>query len=78
MLTQKDEQGDECLISFMSTNLQGAELNYPVIDKQEFIVYKVHQIVQALYFEEPHKDNSTPPSGEIIVDAEINWGMKRK
>jgi hypothetical protein len=29
VLTQKDEQGNEFPIAFMSTGLQGVELNYP-------------------------------------------------
>ena len=33
MLTQKEERGDEYPISFMSTGLQGAELNYHATDK---------------------------------------------
>ena len=33
VLTQKDDDNNEVLISFMSTNLQGAELNYPFIYK---------------------------------------------
>ena len=41
VLTQKGDLGDEYPISFMSTGLQGAELNYPVVDKQEFVVFKV-------------------------------------
>jgi hypothetical protein len=36
ILTQKDEQGDEYPVSFMSTGLQGVELNYPLVDKQAF------------------------------------------
>jgi hypothetical protein len=27
-------------MSFMSTNIQGVELNYPVVDKQAYTVYK--------------------------------------
>ena len=34
VLTQKEEGGDEYPISFMSTGLQGAELNYPAVDKK--------------------------------------------
>ena len=41
VLTQKEDGGDEFLISFMSTGLQGAELNYPAIDKQAYAVFKV-------------------------------------
>ena len=40
MLTQKEDGGDEFPISFMSTGLQGAELNYPAIDKQAYAVFK--------------------------------------
>ena len=41
VLTQKNEDGEEFLVSFMSTGLQGAELKYPSIDKQSFAVFKV-------------------------------------
>ena len=40
VLTQKGELGDEYPISFMSTGLQGVELNYPSIDKKEYAVFK--------------------------------------
>jgi hypothetical protein len=40
MLTQKDEQGDEYPVTFMSTGLQGVELNYPSVDKKYFVVHK--------------------------------------
>ena len=40
MLTQKEEGGDEYPISFMSTGLQGAELNYPIVGKQAYVVFK--------------------------------------
>ena len=40
VLTQKGDGGDEFPISFMSTGLQGAELNYPAIDKQAYAVFK--------------------------------------
>ena len=33
VLTQKEEGGEEYPISFMSTGMQGAELNYPIVDK---------------------------------------------
>ena len=41
VLTQKEDGGDEYLISFMSTSLWGAELNYPAMDKQAYVVFKV-------------------------------------
>ena len=40
VLTQKEDGGDEYPISFMSTGLQGAELNYPAVDKQAYAVFK--------------------------------------
>ena len=40
VLTQKRELGDEYPISFMRTGLQGDELNYPVVDKQAYVVFK--------------------------------------
>ena len=40
VLTQKEERGDEYPISFMSTSLQGAHLNYPAIDKHAYAVFK--------------------------------------
>ena len=40
MLTQKGELGDEYPISFMSTGLQGVELNYYAIDKQTYALFK--------------------------------------
>ena len=40
ILTQKNPQEDEVPISFMSSNLKGAELNYHEVDKQDFAVFK--------------------------------------
>ena len=40
VLTQKENGGDEYPISFMSTGLQGFELNYPAIDKKTYAVFK--------------------------------------
>ena len=37
---QKEDGGDEYPISFMSTGLQGAELNYPAVDKQAYVFFK--------------------------------------
>lgn len=41
VLTQKDVEGNEKPIYFMSVGLQGSELNYPSIDKKAYVVYKV-------------------------------------
>jgi hypothetical protein len=40
VLTQIDDEKKESPISFMSTKLEGVELNYPAIDKQAYAVYK--------------------------------------
>ena len=40
VLTKKEDGGDEYPISFMSTGLEGAELNYPAVDKQAYAVFK--------------------------------------
>jgi hypothetical protein len=40
VLTQKDQQGNECPISFMSMVLQGVELNYPLMYKKFFVIHK--------------------------------------
>ena len=40
VLTQKEDEGDEFPISFMSTGLQGSEFNYPAVDKQSYLVFK--------------------------------------
>jgi hypothetical protein len=40
VFTQKDQQGNRCHIVFMSTILQGIEMNYPPVDKHDFFVHK--------------------------------------
>eukprot|EP00253_Pinus_taeda_P020679 PITA_20679 len=40
ILTQKNNDDNEVPISYMSSNLQGAELNYPDVEKQGFAVFK--------------------------------------
>ena len=40
VLTQKNEEGEEFPISFMSTCLQGVDLKYFTIDKQSFAAFK--------------------------------------
>ena len=41
VLTQHNEEGEEFIVSFMSTGLQGVELKYPSINKKAFVVFKV-------------------------------------
>jgi hypothetical protein len=40
ILTQKDDDNNKSPVSFMSNNLQRAELNYPAIEKHAYAVYK--------------------------------------
>ena len=40
VLTQLNDQQIEAPISFFSSNLQGAELNYSDVEKQAFVVFK--------------------------------------
>lgn len=41
ILTQNNDDDNEVRISYMSSNIQGAELNYPEVEKQDFAVFKV-------------------------------------
>ena len=40
ILTKKDDENNEALVSFMSINLQGDDQNYPTIEKHAYTVYK--------------------------------------
>jgi hypothetical protein len=40
VLNHKDDDKNEVPVYFISSNLQGAKLNYPFIDKQAYAVYK--------------------------------------
>jgi hypothetical protein len=40
VLTQKYDDNNEAPVSFMSTNIQGVDLNYPAIDKHAYAFYK--------------------------------------
>ena len=40
VLTEKGKLGDEYPISFMSTQLQGDELNYPAMEKKAYANFK--------------------------------------
>jgi hypothetical protein len=40
MIMYKDEKQDEYIVAFMSSRLQGTELNYPLVDKQELVFHK--------------------------------------
>ena len=41
VLTQRNNKGNEAPISYMSSNLQGAKLNYPNVEKQGYAVFNV-------------------------------------
>jgi hypothetical protein len=41
VLTQKNTENNEVPIAFMSSTFKGAELNYPVVDQQAYVFFKV-------------------------------------
>jgi hypothetical protein len=41
ILMLKDIEGNECHISFVSTNLQGEKLIYIAIDKESYVIFRV-------------------------------------
>ena len=41
VLTQKNQDGDEVPISFVSAGLDGPQLKYLEVDKQAYVVFKV-------------------------------------
>ena len=49
VLTQKEDGGDEYSISFMSTGLQGAKLNYPAIDKPSLFSFQSNKAIQTIH-----------------------------
>jgi hypothetical protein len=40
VLTQKNVESNEIPIAFMSSSFKGAELNYPAVDQQAYVVFK--------------------------------------
>jgi hypothetical protein len=40
VLTQKNYENNEVPIAFMSSTFKGAELNYPTVDWQAYVVFK--------------------------------------
>jgi hypothetical protein len=40
VLTQKNSKNNEVPIAFMSSSFKGAEINYPVVDRQAYVVFK--------------------------------------
>ena len=40
VLTQKNAENNEVPIAFMSSAFKGAELNYPAVDQQAYVVFK--------------------------------------
>jgi hypothetical protein len=40
VLTQKNSENNEVPIAFMSSAFKGVELNYPVVDRQAYVVFK--------------------------------------
>ena len=40
VLSQNNAKNNEVPIAFMSSSFKGAELNYPVVDQQDYVVFK--------------------------------------
>ena len=59
VLIQKNQENNEAPIAFTSSGLNGAELNYPEVDKQAFAVFKSVKTFQALLTEVPHQSRCT-------------------
>lgn len=79
IVTQKDNEGNEWPISFMSIRLQGSYLNYLTIDKQACVVYKVvnqfrpyllksHMIIYV-----PHLAIKTHFLQQELGEKRVNW-----
>lgn len=50
ILTQKDEHGDERPVCFLSRKIQGAEINYPTVEKELLaVVYALSKLRKYLY-----------------------------
>jgi hypothetical protein len=78
VLTQKDDENNEAPVSFMSTNLQGAELNYPAIDKQAYTVYKAVKHFRSYILKNHTKVIVPHPSGQIFVHSTRDGRKKGK
>ena len=79
MLTQKNGEGEEFWVSFMSTGLQGAKLKYLTIEKQAFVVFKVvkhfhpYLLRSHTKFIIPHSTVSTLLIQKELGDQQGNW-----
>ena len=79
VLTQKEELLDEYPISFMSTGLQGDELNYHVVDKQAYTIFKEVKQFRPYILKNRTKDIVPhPASRSLFVQKELgerrgNW-----
>jgi hypothetical protein len=76
VLTQKDDENNEAPISFMSTNLQGAELNYPTIYKHAYRVYKEIKHFRS-YILKNHTKVIVPHPAVISLFIEQEMGERR-
>jgi hypothetical protein len=41
VLTQKNSENNKVPIAFMTSDFKGTKLNYPAVDRQAFVVFKV-------------------------------------
>jgi hypothetical protein len=75
---QKDEQGDEYPVTFMSTGLQGVELNYPPVDKKDFVVHKSIKQFRPYILKNHTKVIVPHPRGQVIVRSKRTGRAMRK
>ena len=79
VLTQKGWLGDEYPISFMSTGLEGAELNYPTLEKQAYAIFKEAKQFRPYILKNGEKIVVPPPAvRSLFVHKELgerrgNW-----
>ena len=77
VLTQKVEVGQEFLVSFMSTGLQGSKLNYLAIDKQAFTVFKAVKHFRP-YLLRSHTKIIVPHSAVISLPIHKEMGDRQE
>jgi hypothetical protein len=76
VLNQKNVKGYGIPISFMGSSLQGAELNYPNIDKHAYVVFKVKHV--HLYLLKSHTKVIVPHPSVRNLLVQKDLGDKRE
>ena len=79
VLTQINDKKIETPISFFSSNLQGVELNYSVVEKQDFAVFKTLKHFKPFLLKTPTKILVPYPAvRQLLIQRELgeeraNW-----